>query len=393
MKVGILTQPLLTNYGGLLQAYALQTTLKRMGHDPLVLDRNRSQPNSLRTCLDRAKRFTLKYAMGKKDIQVVPFHASVEQVDIISRETNRFIRQHINKTEKIYSSNELKREFLRHHLDACIVGSDQVWRLNYSPCITNYFLDFLEGTPSIKRIAYAASFGVDYWHFNPKTTRECKRLAQQFDAISVREVSGIDLCKRYLGVDAAHVLDPTLLLDPDDYRALSLAEGVPENPGILMIYILDPSAEKTALVQLVASTLKMQPFTVMPLKKLNSETQACIEECVFPPVTQWLRGYIDAKFVVVDSFHGCVFALLFNIPFVVIGNKQRGMARFSSLLQVFNLTNRLVESPTELTQELICEPIKWEQVNRKLLSLKQFSLNFLQNNLGSAMVSSGLLDG
>jgi hypothetical protein len=381
MKIGILTQPLHNNYGGLLQAYALQTVLKRLGHDPLILDRNYSQPSFLRTLLGSVKRFTLKYAMGKSDIEVFPFRPSIEQMETISKETSKFVRQYINKSEKLCSANELKREVETHQFDAYVVGSDQVWRLDYSPCITNYFLDFVEGDSSAKRIAYAASFGVDYWHYNDETTRKCKALAQQFDAISVREDSGIDLCRKYLGVKSVQVLDPTMLLDPDDYRALAQAEGEPQSAGNLMTYVLDPSEEKTAMIQRVASTLGLKPFTVMSPQKLNPETQTCIEEGVFPPVTRWLRGYMDAKFVIADSFHGCVFAILFNIPFIALGNQRRGGARFVSLLRQFNLTNRLNDSSTELIDELIHEPIDWSRVNRQIYILKDFSIDFLQSNL------------
>jgi len=383
MKIGILTQPLHTNYGGLLQAYALQTTLKRLGHDPLILDRNYSQPSCLKRCLGPVKRCAIKYVMGKRDIEIFPFRPSLAQMDTISKETSKFVQKNINKTEKLYSTNELKRQAETHQFDAYVVGSDQVWRLTSSPCITNYFLDFVEGGASVKRIAYAASFGVDYWHFDEKTTRQCSRLAKQFDAISVREDSGVELCRKHLGVDAVHVLDPTMLLAPDDYRALLQVEDEPESPGDLMTYILDPSEEKTAVIQRIASALGVKPFTVMPLHRLNVATQNSIEDCVYPPVTRWLRGYVDAKFVVTDSFHGCVFALLFNIPFIVIGNERRGMTRFVSLLQQFNLRSRLVDLLNKSPEKIVSEPINYDFVNLKIASLKEYSLGILKNNLSA----------
>lgn len=381
MKIGILTQPLHTNYGGLLQAYALQTTLNRLGHDSLILDRHFPQPNTLRLFLGKTKRIALKYIAGRNNVEVNPFVPTQQQRDTYGRETNKFIHKYLNKSEVLFSTGALKLEAERHHFDAFIVGSDQVWRLQYSPCITNYFLDFLEGVSDIKRITYAASFGLDHWHFTEKTTRQCKQLAQQFDAISVREDSGIDLCRQYLGVDAVHVLDPTMLLDSDDYRTLALAEGEPESTGNLMTYILDPSDEKSAIIERVASTLGLKPFTVMPKQKLTSKTQCCIEDCVFPPVSKWIRGYIDAKFVVADSFHGCVFAILFNIQFIAVGNRQRGMARFVSLLRQYDLSDRLVCSLSELTDDLIHKTINWEKVNHKRSYLKCLSIDFIRSNL------------
>ena len=381
MKIGILTQPLHCNYGGILQAYALQTSLRRMGHDPLVLDRTFSKQSSFRAFLGKAKRFTFKYAMGRKDIEVSPFRPSSKQLDTISKEIQKFVRQYISKTEMLFTTDELKSEAIRHRFDAYIVGSDQVWRMQYSPCLSNYFLDFVEGGATIRRIAYAASFGVDHWHFKPKITRRCKKLAQKFDAISVREDSGINLCRQYLDVNAVHVVDPTMLLEPEDYVAMVLTESEAESAGNLMTYILDPTEEKTAMVERVSSTLGLKPFTVMPLHKLTLEMQDRVEECVYPRVTQWLRGYMDAKFVIVDSFHGCIFAILFNIPFVVLRNQKRGSARFVSLLQQFNLMDRLIGSPTELSEELMHERIDWYRVNQVRSILRELSINFLRCSL------------
>ena len=97
------------------------------------------------------------------------------------------------------------------HFDAFVVGSDQVWRPRYNAYIPNLFLDFTEGM-SVKRIAYAASFGTDQWEFSAEQTTISSFLAKKFDIVSVREASGIQLCKQNLGVDAIQVLDPSLLL-------------------------------------------------------------------------------------------------------------------------------------------------------------------------------------
>jgi hypothetical protein len=382
MKIGILTQPLHTNFGGILQAYALQATLELLGHEPLILDRDHHRPQMFRLLLRRMKKVVSNYARGRGDIEFFPFLPTLAQMDAVAINTDKFVQQYIRKTKKIYSTDELKQQVSRHSLDAFVVGSDQVWRLNISPCITNYFLDFLEGEdPSIKRISYAASFGVDYWHYKPKKTQQCKRLAQKFDAISVREDSAVDLCRQYMEIDAQHVLDPTMLLDPDDYRSLVLRENEPESDGDLMTYILDPSEGKTSVVKQVASSLGLKPFATMPVCRLSRETQHCLEECVVPPVTKWLRSFMDANFVIADSFHGCVFAILFNIPFIAVMNKQRGATRFISLLKQFNLTDRLIETPSELTKDLICKPIDWKPINERRALLKKTSMSFLLDSL------------
>lgn len=105
-------------------------------------------------------------------------------------------------------------------LDAIIVGSDQVWRPDYSSCQPNYFLDFLPKDSKIRRISNAASFGGDNWDWSTELTARCAKLLQLFDAVSVREASGVRLCKEHFNVGAVNVLDPTMLLDPEDYIAI-----------------------------------------------------------------------------------------------------------------------------------------------------------------------------
>src|SRR5690606_24691445 len=127
---------------------------------------------------------------------------------------------------------------------AYVVGSDQCWRPLYSPKISNYFLDFAENEKDIKRIGYAVSFGVSEWEFDKKNTERCALLAKKFDAISVREDSGIKLVKDYFDKDAVHVLDPTMLLQKEQYVKIASDEKQTKSPGNLKVYILDKTPEK-----------------------------------------------------------------------------------------------------------------------------------------------------
>lgn len=296
----------------------------------------------------------------------------------ISQNTRKFVENYINPiSNTIYSTKELKTFSNSYDFGAFVVGSDQVWRPCYSPCLTNYFFDFLPKEAKCKRIAYAASFGVDTWEFSKKQTRKSKELIKKFDFISVREDSAVDLCKRYLGVDnVEHVLDPTLLLKKEDYIDLVLQENEPVSGGNLFYYLLDKNEQKMSAVKKMAQFLNLNPFTVMPID--NSSRN--IEDRVYPSVTKWLRGFMDAKFVVTDSFHGVVFSILFNIPFVVISNETRGSARFLSVLKMFSLENRLINNPDDLN-EISLSPINWDFVNNIHAQLKEKSYNLLKSNL------------
>src|SRR5690606_7746874 len=130
----------------------------------------------------------------------------------------------------------------------------------------------------------------------------CKNLIQNFDAVSVRESSGVELCKTYLNRDAIHVMDPTMLLDTEVYKEITIVEGIEKSKGNLKVYILDKSEEKDGLVQLVEEKLNLKAFEVLPKKRLNEErvTDQNVSSFIYPSPAEWLRGFQDAKFVITD---------------------------------------------------------------------------------------------
>lgn len=380
MRICILTQPLHTNYGGILQAYALQTVLKRMGHEVLTEDRKYTPPRGLKLLINRLKS-TVKTILVHTPFQhrFTRFnHILPSQIPHIQQHTDRFIRKYISTTEPVYTKN--KPMFRSYGFEAYVVGSDQVWRPMYSPCISNYFLDFTKGE-QVKRVAYAASFGTEEWEYTDEQTRECADLVQHFDAVSVREASGIKLCEKYLHTSAIHVLDPTILLEKEDYEQLARNEKEPQSTGNLFCYILDAAKEKQDVIGLMADKCRLTPFTSMPKPRVYTpDTKFNLEDYVFPPVTRWLRAFMDAEMVVTDSFHGCAFSIIFNKPFWVIGNKERGLARFHSLLSMFGLEERLVEHRNLQDIDWLA-PIDWNAVNEHRKAWQKISVDFLNRNL------------
>lgn len=375
MKIGILTQPLYTNYGGLVQCYALQTVLQRMGHETIVLQREFNRKYSfVGGCVYYAKHL-VKMLLGRRESW--HYVVSQERRDYIAKNTYQFIEKNINpRTEHIYTTEKLAETVDSLNLDAIIVGSDQVWRPYYSPCISNYFLDFLPDGSRIKRISYAASFGGDNWAFSSEQTKQCTALLQKFDAVSVREESAIKLCKEHFGVDAVQALDPTLLLNAEDY--INLCPENKNNRGNLFCYVLDKTPQKQDIINRIASETGKQPFESMPaLPPDTYNLYGDIDKCVYPPVEDWLSAFNEADMVVTDSFHGTVFSIIFNKPFFVIGNESRGLARFQSLLSLFGLEDRLI---TSKNVNITCV-INWEEVNAKRQQLIQESIYYINSTL------------
>jgi hypothetical protein len=168
------------------------------------------------------------------------------------------------------------------------------------------------------------------------------------------------------------------------YRTIdiSLVEkmNISKSPGNLFIYILDKNEDKSAIVNSVADQFKLDPFSVMPKRSFSEPGRKDINDCVFPPVEEWIRGFLDAEFVITDSFHGTVFSILFNKPFIAIANKNRGLTRFESLLKLFQLENRLVFSSEAFNYDSL-EEIDWQKTNTILKQERERSMQFLKKYL------------
>ena len=377
MRIGILTLPLHTNYGGILQAYALQTVLERMGHLVVVFD----TPN--KTFLPPF--WKLPLCFGKRALK-----------KILSKEGRVFYEHYQNKTRIVIAQNiqpfvdkYIHRKVITNFqqlsskdYDAIVVGSDQVWRTVYFPMwlgqgIENGYLSFAKEW-KIKRIAYAASFGTSNWEYTDEQTQMCKQLLQKFDVVSVREINGIELCKKYFDINAQHVLDPTMLLTKEDYCKIFQEANTPKSKGTLLNYVLDETEEIEHLINEIALKNSLVPFAVN--NPFECDDTKPLNMRIKPSVETWLRGFYDAEFVVTDSFHACVFSIIFKKQFLVVGNKERGMARFESLLKMFGLEDRLVADDVDINS---LQPIDYDKVYQFYGKLKEKSVSFLSENLKS----------
>jgi hypothetical protein len=377
MKIGIICHPLYYNYGGILQAWALEQVLVQRGHE--VVHYEVKQP------IYRPSLVLIVKRLGYKILRNW-------ECSIFSERHNNKIWNRKIKFPQSFVKTHINRVLVNHLteidlslLDVFIVGSDQVWRPEYNRgyCydydIANAFLSFTEGVTNLKRIAYAASFGVDNWEFTDDEESRCKTAIQQFDAISVREKSGVELCATHFGVSAEHVLDPTMLLNADNYRVIAQKYSNNEclmPKGDLFCYILDEAQGKSDLIDKLKSTNSFTPFSVgvssadMVNPKVGKQQQ---------PVEYWLKGFDQSSLVVTDSFHAVVFSILFRKPFVVFANKERGIARLASLLSLFGLENRLITRAEDFSEEML-RPLP-NSVYERLDLLREKSNKFLDSAL------------
>lgn len=375
MKIAILTLPLHVNYGGNVQNFALQHTLHKLGHDVVTINCQEDNVSLLRYCLSTLKRLIQQPINSRHLI------FTKNEKKYISQNHKKFIDDYINLTIPVKFSS-LNSFFENNHFDAVFVGSDQVWRPKYTPCIESYFLDFIKENTVIKKISYAASFGSDKWEYNSQQQSNCKSLIQKFNALSVRESIGADMCAEYFGVKAQHVLDPTMLLTKEEYIDVFKNENLPNNNGGLFNYTLDVGDEKSLLIKDIALSLNMKCFTTYPERtKKNTVFIRDLNSYKYPSVQAWLKSFFDADFIITDSFHGTVFSIIFNKPFIALSNQDRGAARFISLLKMFNLESRLVTDVQKFDKNIIANGIDYEVVNERLEQLRSSSLSFIKDAL------------
>ena len=183
------------------------------------------------------------------------------------------------------------------------------------------------------------------------------------------------MCRNFLGVEAVHVLDPTMLLDKEDYMRLFENADTPRSNGTLLTYILDDSLEKSRLIDRIATAQRLTPFRV---NSKSTRINASVEDRIQPSVESWLRGFFDAELIITDSFHACVFSILFGKPFIVIGNKRRGLSRFTSLLQTFGLEDCLL---TDISQTPRLTAYNSERIGELLNQKRKYAIGFLKSAL------------
>lgn len=373
MKIAILTLPLYTNYGGILQNFALQQVLKNIGYEVETLNIEWNDVSLSFRIKSSASSF-VNAILGKIDWKNVVLPHKTDKMRWIKSMHNltEHVQPSIQQSPIITSHKQLVCYVEKNKFDAFVVGSDQVWRPQYLPNVPWFYLSFLPRESKAKRIAYAASFGTSEWEYTIEQTQQVKPLAQLFHAISVREESGVELCKKNLGVSAKAMLDPTMLLTVKDYQeqvdnAIEFTYSMKDS---VFSYVLDNATDKQLVMRKIATIVEL------PVQRLAYNDNAYLKI-----VNQWLRGFSEATCVVTDSFHGTVFSILFHCPFVVIVNKGRGVARMQTLLRTFGLEDRMVDSAEGLDKEWMLSSINWKRVDKILDEKREEAMTFLKSAL------------
>ena len=276
---------------------------------------------------------------------------------------------------KFENKEEINKEY-----DIFSVGSDQVWRpIWWRNNVKHYFFDFVDD--SKKKIAYAASFGVDYWEGDEELTEEIKPLIKRFNHISVREESGIEICKNTFGVDnVVCVLDPTLMIDREDYQPI--LDDWQDKSHLRKKYIAHMLLDDTE--QLRNGSKKIADYLGAEINYIKGKSFKFLGKTItlYNKVSQWLTYLKDAELVVTDSFHCAVFSIIFHKKFVVVANPARGIARLETLLGKVGLEDRFFTNIEDVLKSGVLDrEIDYQEVDKKLEIHRKYSMNFLKKAL------------
>jgi polysaccharide pyruvyl transferase WcaK-like protein len=241
-----------------------------------------------------------------------------------------------------------------------MVNSDQTWN-KYDNNFYDYgFLKFAENW-TIPRFAYGASYG-DKWALNKEDELIAKYLLKQFIGISVRERSAIEILQKKLNINAIHVLDPTLLLNKKDYLKLinGYKSNITINENYIFSYIICPTDFKLNLVKDIALRLNYKVYFVL----LDNNTS----------IQNFIYLISNCKAVITNSYHGTIFSIIFNKPFIVFGDPKA--KRFETLGEIFDIKPRIINDYIIPDLSLLKKPLN---INKTLLnSLKKKSLIFIK---------------
>lgn len=347
MNIGILTFHWATNYGAVLQAYALSTFLKEIGHTAVIINyKPRRYDNSL-----------WGFFRNRHFMHPILFTRNI----VKEKRIDSFRCNYLSLSDRCYKRKDVEKVIA--NLDIIICGSDQIWNSSFlrsgeNKLTTTYFLDF--DNKSLKRIAYAASFGSTTY---PKDLSDIiKPILQTFNDISVREASGIDILSQ-MGINAKLVPDPTLLITKDIYDKL-LSQGKLR------------SLDNSAFVYMLRNESCHRALSLLSSKHniIYSDTES---------IEQWIYNIKNAKFVVTNSFHCMIFCLLYHVPFSIVLRYEgaKGMNdRFYTLLSKCDLLNLITTENSDFTQAYNFN-INWETVDTVLSEYKIIGQNYLIRNL------------
>lgn len=353
-KIGILTVHSNANPGSMLQAYALQTFIMKLIDKKSECEIiNYMMPN-------------LFWRRSENNLLPIRIYIWLH-FHLANKKYLKFGDRYL----KLRPSKRIKPSELASYsekYDTIVVGSDQIWNTKagayWDP---NYLLNWV--SDKTKKISYAASFGTDElekdWH------ERFKKSLQSFHALSVREYNGVDIINGLIDKHVEWVLDPTLLLNKEEWSKIAVK---PKETNYIFVYCINRSAKTEQLIREMSAKIGMEIIQCsVGLKSLMKG----VKTIRFTSPEEWMGYMLYSNYAVVSSFHGTAFAINFNKQFIVDTGDYRG-SRMKSILKLFSLEDRMINEEMQIDN---IKPIDFNPVNEKLEMERAKSMKYLTDAL------------
>lgn len=369
MKVAVMTLKDSPNYGGILQAYALQKAVEKLGHECYLIDYMNHEFRHKFTFFGKPRGMSTVYWLFKK--------AQYPLMMIMIKRMMSFY-DHMNVTKHFENPKELKK--LNSKFDLFITGSDQVWACDLNYYDDSYFLSFVD--TNHKKISYAASFGRTINMMKPEEKEFIAPWLGKFDILTVRENSGVEVVKELSGrIDAIPVLDPTFLLERRDWEKVASHNHKGRGRKYILCYLMQSRKNDIEALRLAK---RISKNTGMPIIKICRGLTSILwgKTAYVPTVEEWLGLFMDAEYIITNSFHGIAFSVNFqkNFTSFIEGDPKSGRnSRIYDRCKDFGLLDRIQIVGNK--NEINTEKINYEKPNLKLSKLRNESINYLKEAL------------
>lgn len=362
------------NYGSMLQAYALVAALRKLGYDSEYIDYHTElDPYTLKRIVRKILGYPIKFIMNivyrsKTNGEFAFFHTKEFAKTVTAYE--RFHQQYIPVSSKSYYADTVHKKLDIGQYDTYMVGSDQTWSPHLYKPNKPYMLDFVD-LP--RRCSYASSLGT--------TDVPCgflkllKHKLSCFENLSCREATNSQLLTELLGREVTHVLDPTLLLTKEDW---DLVAKTPYIKGdYILAYILGEKDPIIKFVENLGKEKNLPVYFVVTRPKYVNKPNALIG--IGPD--DWIGLIRGAKYVVTDSFHGCLFSINYNVNFYAFSKREGDLneqdnARILEFLSIVGLKQRFVN---DINMGPTLKDIDYHNVNEVITTLRAKSIDYLSH--------------
>lgn len=366
MKIGIITMHKVLNYGSALQAYALQQKLLLMGYENELIDykyppdkeRKITISSIVQTCIIFFRNALVGFPTLRKKKRFEDFYKSNFKLS-----TSNYDEQSLKNNPPIY--------------DVYITGSDQVWNPIFAGKDSNFFLGF---APSSKpKFSYASSFATTKIEGEMSTLYS--KLLSDYDEISVREFTGVDIVKELTGKNATVCCDPTLLLTADEWSGLSNQSVFKIKDKFILVYILSYMIgnvfnEVQKQIDYVQQTLGYKVVYLVGRKEDAFRPNSILYKVGGPAEFVWL--FRNAEFVITTSFHGAAFSLIHNKPLIGIIDKfNSDDSRIQSLLSAVDAEQSCIDYRDTINYDK-SHLLSLKGKAEKLLGMRQQSVKYIE---------------